>query len=458
MLRRLLYHSAVYGLTVALGRLLNWLLTPLYVHRLRVEDFGRLSELYSWIVFGLIAAGMGMETAYLRFGGGFWRMLRLMAIGGAVLAVVLSIAAYFLAPRLGYAGAEYLLWLTIAIWSVDAWGSFALAHQRAIGAPMRFAIIQLSHITILLLLNLWGVGIQGYGLGFILGANLLASLWKLGWALRYAPPPTQPTPPEVPSDLGLLRYGITLSFMGILGAMNEVLDRVLLARYDLTQTAIYGAAYRVAMALALFVQAYRQAGEPFLLKEQRGNRSFYEKSWILYHTIALSGVFLLSLWAKPIVSTTWGGLLPKPLFPAHYHQGLTIVPVLLWANLFAGSLIQASVWYKLRSLPYQGVIITAVGACITWLGNLYGIPRYGYIACAWTTLLSYGVMVGISLAWGRYYGESAFRMLPLLPSMMVAALPTFVKEINPLLFSIVGLGAIGGWSYFLLRKLRFSVS
>lgn len=458
MLRRLLYHSAVYGLTVALGRLLNWLLTPLYVHGLSVKDFGRLSELYSWIAFGLIAAGMGMETAYLRFGGGFWRMLRLIGIGGSGLAATLSIAAYFVAPHLGYAGEELLLWLAIAIWTVDAWGSFALAHQRAVGASVRFAWIQLSHVALLLLLNLWGVGIQGYGLRFILEANLLASLWKLGWALRYAPSLSQPAPSDLPSDTALLRYGITLSLMGLLGATNDVLDRILLARHDLVQTAIYGAAYRAAMALALFVQAYRQAGEPFLLREQRDNPAFYERSWILYHTIAAIGVFLLSIWARPIVATTWGGLLPKPLFPAHYHEGLAIVPILLWANLLTGSLIQASVWYKLRSLPYQGVVITAVGAGITWIGNLYGIPRYGYIACAWTTLFSYGAMVAVSLAWGRFYGARAFRILPLLPSLAIAALPTIISEANPLLFSILGVAAIGGWGYFLLGKLRFSVS
>lgn len=318
--RRLLYHGAVYGLTSATARLLNWALTPLYAHRLSIEDFGRLSELYSWMVFGLIAAGVGMETAYFRFGvegrqasaRGFWRMLAITGAVGGGLAGLLSAIVPAVAPALGYAEQPSLLWLTIAIWTVDAWGSFALAYQRAIGRPWRFATIQLSHVALLLALNIWGVGIKGWGLAYILSVNLAVSLLRLGWALAWGPRSLQTaSETETPAVHTLLRYGLTLVLIGLLGATNDVLDRVLLARYDLMQTALYSAAYKVAMALALFVQAYRQAGEPLLLGESRGDQAFYRRSWLLYHGIALAGVLILGIWAPKAVTTTWGGALTE---------------------------------------------------------------------------------------------------------------------------------------------------
>lgn len=450
--RRLLYHGAVYGFTSATARFLNWALTPLYAHRLTLEDFGRLSELYSWMVFGLIAAGVGMETAYFRFGvrgqeasaAAFWRMLGITGAVGGGLAVLLALAVPTFAAGLGYAEQPHLLWLTIAIWTVDAWGSFALAYQRATGRPWRFAAIQLSHVGLLLVLNIWGVGVKGWGLSYILAVNLAASLIRLGWALVWGPRLLRAlsegeAPPAVNT---LLRYGLLLALMGLLGATNDVLDRVLLARYDLTETALYSAAYKVAMALALFVQAYRQAGEPLLLGENRGDRDFYRRSWLLYHGIALTGVLLLGLWAPKAVTTTWGGLLPKPILPPVYHAALEVLPILLWANLLMGSLVQASIWYKLGTDPSIGVAITAIGSGITWIGNLYGIPRYGYIASAWTTLIAYAVMVSLSVALGRRVLVGAFPLWPLGAGALIVGGALLCAPCGSLWVSVVGLAAL----------------
>ncbi len=412
VLRRLAYHSAIYGLTTALGRFLNWLLTPLYAYRLSVEDFGRMSELYAYMAFGTILTSLGMETAYLRFSrdgmrGTFSRSLLITVLVGAGLGLSLALFVPWLSIWLGYEGRAELLWLAIGIWTVDAWAGLAITHQRAIGAPLRYAAIQMTHVAILIALNLYGVGWKGWGLPFILTANLIASLLKLFWALAWAPlreKPDSTTPPTY----ALFRYGLILAIMGLLGATNDVLDRVLLPQYSRIDTALYSAAYKVATLLALFVQAYRMAAEPILLREAAGNAAFYARSWEAFHFVGLAGVLIFSMWAEPLLTTQWGGLLPGSLLPPAYWEALGVIPVLLMANLLMGSLVQASVWYKLREKPDIGLLITAVGSVITIAGNLYGIPRYGYIACAVTTLLAYGAMVGLSVSLGRRKLPGAF--------------------------------------------------
>ncbi|MCS7297042.1 MAG: oligosaccharide flippase family protein [Bacteroidia bacterium] len=463
-LGRLFYHSAIYGLTTALSRFLNWLLTPLYVHRLPMEDFGRLSELYSWIAFGLIATGLGMETTYFRFARKssaaplFWRSFRLLLLVGSLPGLGSAALVPFIADELRYEGRENLLWLTIAIWTVDAWGAFTLAHQRLMGTPWRFALIQLTHVLLLLGLNLWGVGLRGYGLEFILTANLFASLLRLGWGISWGPPFSMS---DTVATSSLLRYGATLAIIGLLGATNDVLDRVLLARYSWTDTALYSAAYKIAMALALFIQAYRQAGEPLLLSEHRGDHTFYRRSWTFYHNVALCGVLLLTLWSEPLLMTQWGGLLPKPIFPPSYHKAFCVVPLLLWAHLFMGSLVQASIWYKLSEKPVAGLPITATGSLITWIGNLYGIPRYGYIASAWTTLLAYAVMVSLSVWRGRKRLPGVFEFKEIaIPVLLVAIITIgYLKMELPaeevgwrLWLSGIGIGVIGFHLYRLLRR------
>ncbi len=412
VLRRLAYHSAIYGLTTALGRFLNWLLTPLYVYRLPVEDFGRMSELYAYMAFGTILVSFGMETAYLRFSRGgakgiFLRSLVITGVVGAVSGLTLALLAPWLSAWIGYQGRTELLWLTVAIWTVDAWAGLAITHQRAIGAPLRYAAIQMTHVAVLIALNLYGVGWKGWGLPFILIANLLASLLKLFWALAWAPLSEKPAP-STPTPYTLFRYGLVIALMGLLGATNDVLDRVLLPQYSRIDTALYSAAYKVATLLALFVQAYRMAAEPILLREAAGNTAFYARSWEAFHFVGLAGVLVFSVWAKPLLTTRWGGLLPASLLPPAYWEALWVIPILLLANLLMGSLVQASVWYKLREKPDAGLLITAVGSGITVVGNLYGIPRYGYAACAVTTVLAYGGMVVLSLGMGRHKLPGAF--------------------------------------------------
>ena len=412
VLRRLAYHSMIYGLTTALGRFLNWLLTPLYAYRLSVEDFGRMSELYAYMAFGTILTSLGMETAYLRFSregirGTFSRSLFITVLVGTGLALILALLVPWLSVWLGYEGRVELLWLSIGIWTVDAWAGLAITHQRAIGAPLRYATIQMSHVAILIALNLYGVGWKGWGLPFILTANLTASLLKLFWALAWAPLGEKPDA-TTPSAYTLFRYGLILALMGFLGSTNDVLDRVLLPQYSRVDTALYSAAYKVATLLALFVQAYRMAAEPILLREAAGNAALYARSWKAFHFAGLAGVLIFSLWAEPLLTTRWGGLLPVSILPPAYWEALKVIPILLMANLLMGSLVQASVWYKLREKPDIGLLITATGSAITISGNLYGIPRYGYVACAMTTLLAYGAMVGLSVSLGRRNLPGAF--------------------------------------------------
>jgi peptidoglycan biosynthesis protein MviN/MurJ (putative lipid II flippase) len=62
----------------------------------------------------------------------------------------------------------------------------------------------------------------------------------------------------------------------------------------------------------------------------------------------------------------------------------------LLANVFLGIYINQSIWYKLSGQTKFGAYIAIVGALFTIGLNLAFIPAYGYIACAWVTLIVYG--------------------------------------------------------------------
>src|SRR5690554_3189558 len=67
-LKKLAGQTAVYGLSSIVGRLLNYLMVPLYVGVfVNTSDYGVVSELYAWIAFLMVLLTFGMETAFFKF-------------------------------------------------------------------------------------------------------------------------------------------------------------------------------------------------------------------------------------------------------------------------------------------------------------------------------------------------------------------------------------------------------
>jgi hypothetical protein len=87
-----------------------------------------------------------------------------------------------------------------------------------------------------------------------------------------------------------------------------------------------------------------------------------------------------------------------------YYEGMRVVPILFMANLLAGVYYNLSVWYRLRDKTTIGAYLAAVGAAVTIVGNLYAIPRWGYVGAAWVGFFSFLIMtIGSYLLGQKYY-------------------------------------------------------
>jgi hypothetical protein len=64
-LKRLAGQTAIYGLSSIVGRLINFLLVPLYTNLLfNTSEYGVIAEMYAYVAFLLILLTYGMETAF----------------------------------------------------------------------------------------------------------------------------------------------------------------------------------------------------------------------------------------------------------------------------------------------------------------------------------------------------------------------------------------------------------
>jgi len=91
------------------------------------------------------------------------------------------------------------------------------------------------------------------------------------------------------------------------------------------------------------------------------------------------------------------------LLAPEYFEALAIVPIILLANLFLGIYNNLSVWYKLTDKTKYGMYFSIFGAALTIAFNVIFIPKIGYMASAWATLIAYSGMTFISYFYGKKY-------------------------------------------------------
>jgi O-antigen/teichoic acid export membrane protein len=417
-IRNLMKQTAVYGLSSIVGRLLNYLLVPLYTSVfINPSDYGVVSDLYAWVAFLLVFLTFGMETAYFRFIQDAENKEKLFqnalftVLGFNV--IFFSIILYFNNPIASFMlyddHNEYII-LLMAIVCIDSISALPLAKLRYEEKAKNFVLIQFTSILINIGLNLFFMlylfnpDQPEEGILFILLANLCSSLIKP--LLLY----TSFLKFRLTFDWRLAKtmvlYALPLVIAGFAGIVNETLDRILLKQilYDPgipgsldaaeAQVGIYSACYKLAMLVTILLQAYRYAAEPFFFSQMKNEdrNKVYVKVMNIFIALVCSVFLLVSLNID---------IFKHFIRNEIYWAGLKVVPILLLANVFLGIYYNQSIWYKLSGKTKFGAYITIGGALITVAVNLIFIPEYGFMASAWATLLVYFLQMVFSYLLGQ---------------------------------------------------------
>jgi O-antigen/teichoic acid export membrane protein len=419
-IKKLLGQTAVYGLSSIVGRLLNYLLVPLYTYVFAdPSDYGVVSELYAWVAFLVVFLTFGMETAFFRFLqdredkdtvflNGFLTVIGLNAVFFLFLLTFnQNIASWMLFAD----HSEYIILLG-AIVCIDAVTALPLAKLRAENKAFQFASIQFASIGVNVILNLFLMLVlfdkdrPEEGVIFILVANLIASLVKP--ALLYKSFLTVRFKFDFSLAKQMAVYALPLVIAGFAGIVNETIDRILLKQmlydgsspsslhYAEAQVGIYSACYKLAMLVTILLQAYRYAAEPFFFSQMKNMDK--NKMYARVMNVFVAAVCLVFL----VVSLNID-IFKLFIRNQTYYAGLHIVPILLLANVFLGIYYNQSIWYKLSGQTKFGAYIALGGAFLTILINVSFIPEYGYIASAWATLIVYLFQMIASYLLGQKY-------------------------------------------------------
>ena len=202
-LKKLASQTAIYGLSSVVGRLLNYLLVPLYTRYFLPEEYGVVTELYAYVAFLVIILTYGLETAFFRFSQTeknsrvvFSTSLISLLFSSLLFITLMFLFSENIAHSIGYSNnQEYVKWFAIII-GLDAISSISFAKLRALNKATRFALIKLVNIFVNIGLNLFFIIYCPYviennlqslnfvnsvyspsvGVGYIFVANLFASI------------------------------------------------------------------------------------------------------------------------------------------------------------------------------------------------------------------------------------------------------------------------------------------
>lgn len=407
-LKSLAKDTAIYGASSIIGKFLNYFLVPIYTFSLAADTggYGVMTHMYAIVALLTVLLTFGMETGFFRFANkgdddpAQVYSTSLLMVGTVSIIFVLLCLTFLepIATVLGFGEHPWYLGMMLIVLAMDAIQAIPFAYLRYKKRPIKFAALKLMFIFISILLNiLYFIVLKGTDVGAAFLINLICSfVVMLGLIpefrqFRYSL--------NRPLMKRMLRYSFPILILGVAGIINQVGDKIIFpfvypdkAEADV-QLGIYSAATKIAMIMAMITQAFRFAYEPFVFgkSKDKDNKHIYAqvmKFFIIFTLLA----FLAVMFYVDIL---------RYIIGSGYWEGLRVIPIVMIAEMFMGIYFNLSFWYKLTDETRWGAYFSLIACAIVILMNIFLIPIYGYMACAWAGFTGYAVAMLLSYFVGQ---------------------------------------------------------
>ncbi len=421
-LKRFFKDTIIYGIAAVLPRAINIILVKLHTNTLHSDKYAENTIYFVYAAYFNALLTYGMETAFFRFftkeknkGKVISTSFISLLVSTLLFLTLMLIYSKDIAIFIGFAEPIYFQ-ILILVTTFDTLVVIPYAYLRVSNKPIKFAFYKILNITIFTIFNLYFllyvpfavkngtfvplIILENYNQNslvvYIFIANLIASLTTflllLPIVFKF----------KITFDkkllVRMLVYGLPIMISSIAYVTNENLDKLLLSNYlGKDQMGIYAASYKLGVFMSLYIMAFKLGAEPFFFNQAKEKNAKETYAKILTWFVILGASFLVII---VVFIDFFADLL---LGKEEYYNALSIVPIILLANLFLGIYYNLSVWFKLTDKTRYGMYFSILGATITVLFNVVFIPKIGFMASAYATLLAYSFMAIISYFYGKKY-------------------------------------------------------
>ncbi len=412
MYKKLIKDIIIYGIGTALPRAINVVFTYFFTKILPKSGFAHVNDVFLFDFLMIQVLTFGFETAIFRFASQeedkhTVTKTAIYTVGlGVIVFMILGVAFHVeLAAYRNYPP-EYAL-MAILIVTSDTFLALGYTYLRLQGKSIKFSVLKflnvvLSSIALIFLfiidfdfiVEIKTITDKG---GLIILATLIASFLSLLLIITEFVGVFSKGVYSISLSKKMLRFGLPIAIASVAYALNETFDKLnmkLTLGDDITGA--YGACYKLGVFIMLYEMAFRMGVEPFFFKQMKNDNKeqIYAKAITIYTilgSIMYIGVIANLSWLKHLI-----------IGNKEYFIAISIVPVILLANLILGIYRNMSIWYKVIDKTYFGMFFSLGGALVTLTGNLLVLEiTKDFMVAAWTTLFAYSIMMILSYVFSR---------------------------------------------------------
>ena len=399
--RKALKSGVWYTAASFLRRGIGFLTTPIFTRLMTTEEFGLYSNYASWesIISTIIGLGLGATLIHARyeheddFDGYIFSMCVLNTISTLVWFIIIWLFNSFFTKTFSM-NSYYLnvMCVTLLLQPViDMYMDrerFFFEYKKSVLISVLLSVLTTGLSVVLVavmtdrlkgrilggILPVIPIGLGLFIFFFLRGKRVRVSYWK------YALPVSLPYIPHV---LSLI----------LLSSMDRTMITRLCGPED---NAIYSLAYSVSSVITMLVGSMNSAFAPWIGEKLHEKKYGDINRVSRVYMVAFIAMASLIVLAAPEVIAIVGG--------AKYREGIWVLP-----PVAAGVMLQFLYCLFVNVEQFEkkttGMAFASISAALlNWGLNAYFIPRYGYIAAAYTTFAGYLWMLFVHMFLVYHYG------------------------------------------------------
>lgn len=220
-----------------------------------------------------------------------------------------------------------------------------------------------------------------------------------------------------PIVISMIPFGVAGLFMTIYDKVDITLLSKLLPSNPHLYIGWYSSAYELMSALIFIPAAISSAIMPVAYKsDKEGLKKLYKSAFSSFISIALAICVGTTILADKIINLIYG---------PEFSGSVIALQILIWALVFNFAMFVTGIVLNSINLEKETMKATIISVIFNIITNIIFIPRYGYLAAAYTTLGS----VFLYNAYCFYITEKRFAKLPYFKLLWKGILSTILMGI-----------------------------
>jgi len=402
-------NSIIYGIGNISGKLVGFILIPLYTREFSVSEYGILSLLEITSALFINIFGFKIYQGFFRL---YWdkdfldkqKALFFTAFSTlsifSFLFVVIGISQSLSLSKLLFNNIAYsdLVKLMIIVSALQIINQMSSTLMRIQEKSVLYTITTLIRITIILLLTVYLIVYKEMGIRGIYYAQITGQVIFFLILLKYIFLNTR-FKFEFTIIREILLFGLPLIFSSLFTILLSISDRYMLRILrDLEEVGIYSLGYKVANTTKVFlVTSIQLAISPILYKimNDPNNKRFYSKIMTYFSFIVMIFILFIAGFSKELIE-----IVAKN---KQYWQAFKVVPIISISIFFGMLMNTASTGILITKNTQSFSIIIIFSALINILLNWLFIPSLNEIGAAIASLISQIISFLLVLGYAQKY-------------------------------------------------------